>query len=196
MSDPETVAVYDRQAADYARMTESEARDRQLLAFIADIPAGGRVLDLGCGPGIAAREMSAAGLAVDATDASEEMVALAASMPGVSAWHATFDDIAGTGIYDGIWANFSLLHAPRAAMPGHLAALAKALKPNGRFHIGVKTGEGEQRDALGRLYTYYTDAELSGLLEDAGLHVFERRTGTSRGLDGTMAPWLVLEARG
>ncbi len=192
MSDAETIAVYDAQAAKYARITESEARDRQLLAFIDATPPGGRVLDLGCGPGITSRAMAKAGLQVDAIDASAEMVSMASAQPGVTCWQATFDQIEGVALYDGIWANFSLLHAPRGALPRHLAALHKACKPGARFHIGVKTGNGEHRDSLGRLYTYYSDEELSGLISDAGFAITEKRTGTGTGLSGEVAPWIVV----
>ena len=194
MTDSETIAVYDAQADEYARLTKSEARDKQLLAFIAALPKGARVLDLGCGPGITAAAMAAAGLKVDATDASVEMVAMAASKTGVTAWQATFDQIQGTAIYDGIWANFSLLHAPRHDLPRHLSALHKAAKPGGRFHIGVKTGTGEARDALGRLYTYYEDQELVSLLKNAGFTTTNRHTGRGTGLSGEMANWIVLTA--
>jgi SAM-dependent methyltransferase len=195
MTDRETLAVYDAQAADYAALTTSEARDKQLAAFIADMPPGGHVLDLGCGPGQSAAEMARHGLHVTATDASAEMVALAAARPGVTAHQASFDDITEDALYDGIWANFSLLHAPRDAMPRHLAAIARALKPGGRFHIGVKTGTGSRRDALGRLYTYYTQEDLTALLAEAGLTVFASNTGASKGLDGIMAGWVTLAAR-
>lgn len=194
-SDPKTLAVYNAKAADYAALTESEARDKQLAAFIADMPPGGHVLDLGCGPGQSAAEMARHGLKVTATDASAEMVALAAAREGVNAHVATFDDIAGEALYDGIWANFSLLHAPREDMPRHLSAIARALKPGGRFHIGIKTGTGSKRDPLGRLYTYYTEPELTGLLQGAGLTPFAANRGTSKGLDGVEAGWLTLAAR-
>ena len=98
------------------------------------------MLDLGCGPGLAATRMANAGLQVDAMDGSAEMVAMAAQHDGVTAWQATFDQITGTDIYDGIWANFCLLHASKEAMPHHLAAMVTALKPGGAFHIGMKTG--------------------------------------------------------
>lgn len=194
MSDVKTIAVYNAQAQEYARMTESEARDKQLLAFIAALPNGARVLDLGCGPGITAAVMANAGLKVDATDASSQMVAMAAKNPGVTAWQATFDQIEGDAIYDGIWANFSLLHAPRANMPRHLIALHKAAKPGARFHIGVKTGTGEERDRLGRLYTYFEEQELVTLLKDAGFSTTNRHTGRGTGLSGEMANWIVLTA--
>lgn len=192
--DRETLSVYDAEADRYAEVTAALRQDPDLAAFVGALPAGGRVLDLGCGPGIAAAAMAEAGLAVDATDASQEMVRLAAAQPGVTAWQASFDEIAGEALYDGVWANFSLLHAPREAMPRHLAAIRLALKPGGRFHLGVKTGRGERRDRLGRLYTYYTEAELDERLQEAGFEVIARRRGRDKGLDGEMADWVTLAA--
>lgn len=195
MSDDETLAVYAAKAQDYANLSEqSERHDPSRDAFIAAIPKGGHVLDLGCGPGHSAAEMAAAGLIVDAFDPVAEMVALAQQHTGVAARQAGFEDVTQVNHYDGIWANFSLLHAPREAMPAHLARIAMALKPGGRFHIGVKTGTGCKRDPLGRLYTYYTEDELTGLLAEAGMSVFDRRDGVDKGLDGVDAHWITLAA--
>lgn len=195
-TDKETLAAYAAKLDDYVRVTEDLADDPQLAAFIAALPKGAHALDLGCGPGWAAAQMAAAGLTVTATDAAPEMVDLASRSPGVTARVASFDDITETDAYDGIWANFSLLHAPRDAMPRHLAALRRALKPGGLFHIGMKTGEGAHRDALGRHYTYYTDEELHDLLTDAGFTPFSSQTGTDKGLAGTMDPWITITAHG
>lgn len=192
--DSETLKVYARQAADYAEMVKALENDPSLTAFIAAMPEGGHVLDLGCGPGWAAARMAREGLTVTATDAVPEMVDMAGGHPDVTARQVTFDDITGTAIYDGIWANFSLLHAPRADLPRHIGALARALKPGGVLHVGMKTGTGEHRDSLGRLYTYLTEDELRGLLSDAGLSPGPARTGADKGLDGTVAPWITLSA--
>ena len=195
MSDAETLKVYAEQAEEYAALTDDvNAADPVLAAFIEALPKGGAVLDLGCGPGASAAQMAQAGLIVEAVDPVAEMVALAGRHPGVTARQASFDDIDAVAVYDGIWASFSLLHAPRADLPRHLAALTRALKPGGLFHIAVKTGTGETRDRLGRFYTYYTDAELSGLLETAGLTIMARRTGSGKGLDGTDAPYIAISA--
>ncbi len=197
MSDDGTLGVYADKAQEYADLVGNTLSKDPLLAdFIAALPPGGSVLDLGCGPGNAAHVMADAGLVVTATDAVPEMVALAKTHPGVSAHVASFDDITGEDLYDGIWANFCLLHAARADMPRHLAALKTALKPKGIFHIGLKTGTGEKRDRIGRFYTYYTDAELSGLLQDAGFHITHRTTGCDTGLDGALADWIVIRAHG
>lgn len=193
--DRETLSVYDAQAKRYEEVTAGLRDNPDLADFVAAMPPRGRVLDLGCGPGLAAEVMARAGLGVDATDASAEMVRRAATRAGVRAWKGSFDDIAGEALYDGVWANFSLLHAPRAAMPRHLGAIARALKPGGHLHIGLKTGKGERRDALGRLYTYYDNDELAGLLTAAGFTITGRRTGRDPGLDGELADWITVAAR-
>lgn len=195
MADEETLGVYAAKAQEYAKLVVDDPDERPLRdAFIADLPKGAHVLDLGCGPGQSAAMMAASGLKVTATDAVPEMVEMASAHPGVTAYVATFDEIEGDAIYDGIWANFSLLHAARADMPRHLAALHKAMKPGGLFHIALKTGEGEKRDRIGRRYTYYTDAALTEVVTQAGFTVTGRTTGNGVGMDGAPADWIALRA--
>ncbi len=194
MTDRETIAVYDSRAGDYAKLEPSNTPSDTLATFIAALPKGARVLDLGCGPGTSARHMVRAGCVVDALDASAEMIGLASAIEGVTARQASFDDISGAAIYDGVWANFSLLHAPRADMSRHLAAIHSALKPGGLFHIAVKEGTGEGRDALGRHYTYYTEPDLTALLESAGFSVGPYRRGRDKGLSGTDDNWISVTA--
>jgi SAM-dependent methyltransferase len=180
-ADRQTLTVYDAQAEAYAARRDGWI-EPGLPEFMAQLPAGGSVLDLGCGPGDSALNMQQAGFRVDAVDASAEMVK-AANALGVNARQATFDEIEGEAVYDGVWASYSLLHAPREAMPGHLARLRRALKPGGYFHIGMKLGTGAKRDPLGRLYTYYGEDELEGLLRTAGLTPVARELSSGIGLD-------------
>ncbi|MEP0046532.1 MAG: class I SAM-dependent methyltransferase [Roseobacter sp.] len=195
MSDSETLSVYAAKAQDYANLTESvNSKDPCLRAFIQAIPKGGDVLDLGCGPGASAAAMAQSGLKVTAYDPVPEMIVLAGKHAGVNAQLAGFTDVNGIDIFDGIWANFSLLHAVRRDMPDHLARIATALRPGGRFHIAVKTGAGSQRDNIGRYYSYYEEDELNTLLTNAGLTVIERREGLGKGLAGDVSPWIALAA--
>ena len=197
MADPETLKVYSNKAEEYADLVgEAAGQDPHLIAFISLFAKGSTILDLGCGPGHAAHAMANAGLLVTATDAVPEMIGRAGTHPGVRARVATFDDISGENLFDGIWANFSLLHAPRSDMPRHLSALHAALKPEGILHIALKSGTGEKRDALGRLYTYYEDAELTAFLNAAGFTVKNRASGCEKGLDGVPANWIALRAYG
>jgi len=196
--DPETLRVYDARAADYARVTATQAPDPILSEFIAALPSGARVLDLGCGPGTDAGHMAASGLQVEALDASAAMVAQANTRTGVHARQADFDTFVAEGhsaTYHGIWANFSLLHAPRAALPGILTAIHTALRPSGQVHIAVKTGHGSARDSLGRNYTYYQPQDLSDLLRATGLVPQSQVTGRDPGLDGVMAEWIAIRAQ-
>lgn len=193
MTNPDTLSIYDKRAADYADLTQVE--DPLLGHFLKDLPEEGFVLDLGCGPGHHAAAMASNGLRVDAVDGSAEMVAIADAQPGVTARQAQFGDIEGTDLYDGVWANFSLLHAPRAELPAHLVQLHRALKPGGLFYIGMKLGEGEGPDAIGRFYAYYTQEELEKHMQTAGFTPIERHFGRDKGLDGTEHDWIVVAAR-
>lgn len=192
--DARTIEVYDARAADYARLTKELDGYDELVTFCGAMPTGGHVLDLGCGPGFYAAFMAAQGCKVDAVDASAEMVKLAAQHTGVTARHASFDDISGDAVYDGIWANFSLLHAPRDAFPKHLAALHRACKPDAKLHIGMKLGSNAGRDGIDRMYTYYQEGDLLTHLTGAGFKVDHCNHGNSPGLSGEPSDWILVTA--
>jgi SAM-dependent methyltransferase len=193
-ADDETLRVYGAKVADYVAMTGVDKPGGALRRFIETLPQGATVLDFGCGPGTDAAFMQAAGLTVDAIDATPEMVE-AARAKGVSARVATFDDLDAVATYDGIWASFSLLHAPRAALPRHIAAIRRALNSNGVVHVGMKLGEAEARDPLGRFYTYVTRDEIVGLLQAVGLDMIDLRETRDKGLAGTVEPGILILAR-
>ena len=192
--DAETLGVYAAQAETYAKRFDTKRKDPWMESFAAAMPEGGDVLELGCGPGRTAAFFVAQGLTVDAVDASPEMASVAKDLHGVDVRIATFDEISGTDLYDGIWANFSLLHAPKAAFPNHLSRLARALRPGGRVHLGLKEGTGEKRDSLGRFYAFYEEQELRDLLGAVGWHVSNVDRGRAAGRAGDDEPWLILTA--
>lgn len=191
--DQQTLAAYAGKIDDYISLTGKDAPDRAIQAFIDAMPAAGRVLDLGCGPGNSAAQMIRAGLKVDATDASKEMIQAAKDHFNVRATLATFADLNATHLYDGVFANFSLLHAPKSDFSGHLKRIHTALKPGGTLHLGMKTGTGEGRDALGRFYAYYSIDELTVHLTTAGFSTsWIQRTGQAHGLAGDIEPFVIL----
>jgi len=195
MVDQRTIALYDAKAAEYADLVVSEKADTQLQAFMDLLPKGGTVLDLGCGPAFASVKLREAGFHPDPVDASIGMVKMANDRFDIGARQMTFDALDMVDAYDGIWANFSLLHAARADLPRHFAALSKASRDNSILHVGMKTGTGSKRDRIARMYTYVTEDELSELMEDAGFSVIGKDTGEDTGFDGTMAKWVVMRAR-
>lgn len=195
MADRQTLDVYARRAADYEQRFATDRPGRHLSRFISSLPDNARVLDLGCGTGRSAWFMQDAGCRVDAWDASPEMASLGNRTFGLAIEIRDFASLSASALYDGIFANFSLLHAPKSEMPDHLRQISRALKPGGILHIGLKTGDGEARDKLGRYYAYYQPAEIADVLQAAGLVVETSELGAEEGLDGVIAPWIVLTAR-
>lgn len=189
MSDSETIRFYDDQTEAYKKVAKG-FDNKRLTQWIAGLPTGANVLDLGCGPGQDSQQMALAGLKVTATDASIEMLGQAGLINGVTTRLASFGDLEDVDTYDGIWASFSLLHAPKAEFPGHLNAIHRALKPGGAFGIALKVGQGEERDSLNRFYAYYEVTELRGLLEAAGFTIAAIEEGQSKGMAGTHDPFV------
>lgn len=194
MPDRQTVETYSAQADSYARIAFSETERAALDGFTAMLPAGAHVFDLGCGPGLHAAEMMRRGFTVTALDATPAFVD-AARANGVNARLGSFDDLTEHATYDGVWASFSLLHAPRAAFPRHLAAIHRALKPGGLLFLGLKLGDGEHRDGLGRFYCYFTEADLRDQLDRTGFHDLHATSGEGKGLAGTVDPFILITAR-
>ncbi len=191
-----TIEAYDRHAGEYADMAETLHELAEMEAMVGLLDAGARLLDLGCGPGNYGAWFAARGLKVDALDASGEMVALAAAHPGVNARQGRFEDLPARPTYHAIWANFSLLHLPRAALPAQLRRLKGALIPSGLLHLGMKLGSGEKTDDLGRFYAYWREDELEELLLEAGFTITARRLGQGKGLAGKVEPHILIRAHG
>ncbi len=196
MPDDETIEAYNREVNAYMEITRNEEPGEALSSFLNLINQSelqtNPILDLGCGPANSSNFMRQEGFKVDPVDASSEMVALANATYDIGARLGTFDDIDATDFYGGVWANFSLLHAPKSEMPKHLKAIHRALKTNGVFHIALKLGEAEKRDRLGRMYTYYSEPEIVSLLENNGFDVVSVQTGEQASLTGDMEPWITL----
>ncbi|MEO0679069.1 MAG: class I SAM-dependent methyltransferase [Pseudomonadota bacterium] len=194
-ADAETLAVYDAGAQDYAARFRFPFDAASIARFVELMPKGGHALDYGCGSGWGAEAMLKAGLTVRALDASPGLVERARAA-GVPAEVGVFEDMDDVAAYDGVWASFSLLHAPRDALPGLLTRIHRALKPGGLFYLGVKLGEGESRDRLGRRYAYWTEEDLRTLLAEAGFAWLEHHQEVETGWAGTPDAAIHVFARG
>ena len=193
--DAATLDFYTREAAAYADHVKDEAGSPQLARFATMLPPGGDVLDFGCGPGWAGGWLLEQGFKVQGFDGSEGLAAEARARYGLDVTVGSFEEFSADGAYDGIWASFCLLHDSRAAMPRHLERLADALRPGGTLYVGLKEGEGEERDDLGRHYTYFTESEMRGLLAEAGFSRLEVETEPSVGFSGVPCTSLHMFAR-
>ncbi|KPA98254.1 DEAD/DEAH box helicase family protein [Pseudomonas asplenii] len=132
--------------------------------FLESIPAGGYILDAGCGSGRDSKAFASSGYRIAAFDASPALATLASQHLGQTVPVRRFAEITELSHYDGIWACASLLHVPAAEMPDALARLWQALKPGGTFYCSFKLGEGE-RDHQGRRFTDATEHQMDAWLE-------------------------------
>ncbi len=132
--------------------------------FIDCLPPGARILDAGCGSGRDVKAFSEMGFAVEAFDASAELVALARQLSGKPVAQMRFQDVDAVERYDGIWCCASLLHVSKAELPGVMTKLTMALKPGGVGYLSFKYGRGE-REKDGRRFTDMDRAGLQKLIE-------------------------------
>ena len=193
--DDDTLQFYRRNAEAYAER-EITSRHMQLTRFLALLPPGAAILELGCGAGGDSAEILARGFDVVPTDGSPEMAEVASRRLGRAVGTLLFHDLAEVEAYDGVWANACLLHVPRPELAHVLALIWRALKPGGVFYASYKTGDAEGRDTLNRYYNYPTEEWLRATYAEAGgWRELSIETGEVRGFDDKMAEMLFVLAR-
>lgn len=195
-SDEGTLAFYDSNAADYSSYP-AEAEDLEhFKRFVAELPAGGSVCDLGSGNGFFSAKLRDAGFDVTALDGSAGLATEAKRLHDIDVQVERFEDFAHTDAFDGLWAAWSLHHAPRKAFPDLVQRVGTSVRPGGVLFIAMKGGSGEQRDKLDRLYAYYGMDELQQLIGNLiGADVLLAETRDGKGFDGTPSPMHALIVR-
>ena len=158
-SSPDSAAYYDLHAQSFEVDTVRLEMERLYLPFLRRLPAGGTVLDAGCGPGRDALAFQRRGFQVEAFDASGEMVRLAAARLDQPVAQSRFQDLVAIDQYDGIWACASLLHVPASELPDVFKRLEQALKPSGMLYLSFKYGQGERQHGD----RHFTDLDEAGL---------------------------------
>ena len=128
--DEATLQFYRGHAEAYAGR-EITSRKARLAAFLALLPPGACILELGCGAGGDTAEMLAQGFDVRATDGSPEMAAVASKRLGRPVETLLFHELDEVEAYDAVWANACLLHVPRDQLAHVLSLIRRALKPAG-----------------------------------------------------------------
>lgn len=194
--DKATLAFYATEAAAYGARSDGIGVSKSLTAFLAELPKGAAVLDLGCGAGRDTHALIEAGMAVTAVDGSPEMAREAERRLAMPVRVMLFEDLDDVNAFDGIWANASLLHVPRSGLPDVLARVHRALRPNAILYASFKSGCTDGRDKLGRYYNYLNADEVSALLRAAGRwRSIDISQGRGKGYDGTETGWVQALAR-
>lgn len=142
-----------------------------------------QILDAGCGTGRDTAEFIRAGYAVHAFDISPAMLRLCKrkirdlvdnhdltisnAAKQSEGEELSFDEMKFRNQFNGVWASASLLHVPKVDLLNTIAALIRALKPNGILFMSFRYGSGEAEfDA--RHYSYLRCRDLKAALNKIG----------------------------
>jgi SAM-dependent methyltransferase len=152
--------------------------DRAMLHAFAGLVAsvgGGRVADLGCGPGMVTSHLRALGMSVLGIDISFSMVSLARKA------HPAIPFIGGSmealpladATLAGVVACYSIIHALPARLPGLFSEFIRTLRPGGFAMLAFQGTDGPTNNveafdhAVTPAYRYSVD-HISGLLTRSG----------------------------
>ncbi|HEY9876203.1 MAG TPA: class I SAM-dependent methyltransferase, partial [Candidatus Obscuribacterales bacterium] len=168
-------------------------------ALVAAMPRNpGKILDLGCGPGRDLVAFKSQGHTVIGLDATPAFVEMAQQASGCEVWQQSFFNLdLPPETFDGIFANASLLHVPRAEMVRVLKDLWRSLLSKGAIVMSMVRGDSEGYSARSTGYRYVVGWEFETLatcVEAAGfeiLHHYYRPPG----LPPEAQSWLVIVAR-
>lgn len=150
--------------------------------FCNQLPKGASVLDVGCGAGRDATDITNKGFQVTGIDFSEKLIEIASkNVPRGNFSVMDFEKLDfPENNFDGVWASASLLHVPKKRLLATLEKINLVLKKGGLFFSLYRVGEGEKftkekrgNAILERFYTYYKPEEIRVLLERAGFREIE-----------------------
>ena len=172
-----THGIYERQAAAYdAQRSRALFEARWLARFTACLPAGGRVLDLGCGAGEPiAQWFKAEGFTVTGVDFSDAMLAIARARWPIGDWRQA--DMRGFDLgesFDGIVAWNSFFHLTPDEQRDCIARMAAHLAPGGSLLVTVGPRPAEVTGIVGGEAIYHASlspAEYAVALERSGLRL-------------------------
>jgi ubiquinone/menaquinone biosynthesis C-methylase UbiE len=161
---------------EWGERIEGDPWERFLEELVAQVPDGGRVLDLGCGNGAKIGRL-AERFDLVGVDLSEEQLRLAgAKVPGATFVHGDFAELEFPAeTFDAITALYSIMHVPREEHRALFARIVRWLKPGGLFlaslsHVGGHDWAGEWL-GVEMFFSGY-DAETNRrLVREAGLEL-------------------------
>ncbi|WP_327186916.1 class I SAM-dependent methyltransferase [Streptomyces sp. NBC_01334] len=146
---------YDALSLHYDRTYGAETKYRPWIhALSGRVPAGGTVLDLGCGSGVpVARDLAAAGHRVTGVDLSEVQIRRARErVPQAEFVHADATAVDfGPASFDAVVSFYALIHIPLDEQLPLLRKVAGWLRPGGWFlgTTGHRAWTGVDEDWLG-----------------------------------------------
>ncbi len=168
-----TLDFYENNADIFAVGTQDVVFADVQERFLSFLPAGGRILDFGCGAGRDTRYFLSKGYVVDATDGSAELCRIAGRNTGINVRQMLFSQLDEDCVYDGIWACASVLHLPKSELKDVFVKMIRAVKPGGYIYASFKYGEFEG-ERNGRYFMDFTDETFRIFANDlSGITIIE-----------------------
>lgn len=187
-----TLAHYDGRAEDFRDGTRDHDVTQNIAALLRHIHGDPpfTILDFGCGPGRDLKAFTAMGHVAIGLDGSSRFVEMARVETSCEVWHQDFLALdLPAERFDGIFANASLFHVPRAEAPRVLRQLQATLKPGGVLFCSNPRGSNEEGWNRGRYGAYHDLESWRQLLSDAGFGELEHYYRPP-GLPRDQQPWL------
>lgn len=177
-----TIDVYERRASDWIAQ-RGPVRLSAARRLARQVRAGGRRADLGCGPGWHAPALGRPLVALDASRAMLDAVALHA--PHALRVRGDLQALPfARGALAGAWASKSYVHVPERELPLALAELHAALEPGAPLDLhlfGKAPGESVGDAFPGRRFAFWERERLRDVVLGAGFAVESLRARTRAG---------------
>ncbi len=168
-----TIAAYRwKKAQAIANWGKVRRPSKFLERFLESVPAGGVILDYGCGIGTDIAWMKRRGFEAEGLDGTLEFVAQARRRcPKAKIFFGRFERARlASGRYDGVWCNAALIHVPPEELVAQLKKLRSALKPGGILGVTLAWGSRRgftQRDWIpGRYVAGYSRRQAGDFFRD------------------------------
>ncbi|WP_151816970.1 class I SAM-dependent methyltransferase [Acinetobacter junii] len=158
-----TIDYYNQYADEFTQSTLHVDMESLYQPFLAELPEGACILDLGCGSGRDTLAFKNKGYMVEAMDYSQALVQQATELTGLQVRHASFYDLVESDQYDGVWACASLLHCERDKLLDVLRRIHRALRCTGICYMSFKYGTTD-RVKDGRAFTDLDEEQAQVLL--------------------------------
>lgn len=137
----DSIDYYNKNANLYFENTVDSNTQESREKFLSALLEGGAILDLGCGSGRDSLEFIQRGYDVTAMDGAKELCELASIHIGQDVLCMQFEELDFDEVFDGIWANASLLHILPDEFDAIFQKILKALKPQGVLYMSFGHGD-------------------------------------------------------
>ena len=187
-----TLEHYNQRAESFWEGTRDHDVSQNIAALLRHLEGDPpfAILDLGCGPGRDLARFRELGHAPVGLEGATRLAAMAREHGGCEVWEQDFLALdLPAERFDGVFANASLFHVPRADLPRVLLELRATLKPRGVLFSSTPRGDNHEGWNGGRYGAWHDLESWRGFVTAAGFTELEHYYRPP-GLPRDQQPWL------